>query len=74
MKDLVLLIIYKSLKSKDIFDDKIVTEVNDVLDFYIAEDYHHNYFAKNPGNAYCQAVINPKLAKLRLSFSDLISE
>lgn len=64
----------QELESKNIFDDKIVTEVNDVLDFYIAEEYHHDYFAKNPENAYCQAVINPKLAKLRLSFSDLISE
>jgi len=64
----------QELESENIFDDKIVTEVNDVLDFYIAEEYHHDYFAKNPENAYCQAVINPKLAKLRLSFSDLISE
>jgi len=64
----------QELENKDIFDDKIVTEVNDVSDFYIAEDYHHDYFAKNPGNAYCQAVINPKLAKLRLNFNDLISK
>ena len=64
----------QELEKKDIFNDKIVTEVNELSDFYIAEDYHHDYFTKNPGNAYCQAVINPKLAKLRLSFSDLISE
>ena len=64
----------QDLGNKDFFIDKIVTEVNDISDFYIAEDYHHDYFAKNPGNGYCQAVINPKLAKLRLGFSDLISE
>lgn len=64
----------QELEKKDIFNDKIVTEVNELSDFYIAEEYHHDYFAKNPSNAYCQAVINPKLAKLRLSFSDLISE
>ena len=64
----------QDLGNKDFFSDKIVTEVNDISDFYIAEDYHHDYFAKNPGNGYCQAVINPKLAKLRLGFSDLISE
>ena len=48
--------------------------MNDIQKFFVAEDYHHDYFAKNPENAYCQAVINPKLNKLRSSFSELISE
>ena len=64
----------KNLEAKDIFKDKIVTEVNNTVPFYEAEDYHHDYFTKNPQNAYCLAVINPKLRKLRLNFSDLISE
>ena len=64
----------QELESENIFDDKIVTEVNNIKDFYTAEEYHHDYFAKNPTNAYCQAVINPKLAKLRLNFSDLLFE
>ena len=64
----------QDLESESIFDDKIVTEVNYITDFYVAEDYHHDYFAKNPENAYCQAVINPKLSKLKSNFSDLISE
>ncbi len=64
----------QDLESESIFDDKIVTEVNDITDFYVAEDYHHDYFAKNPENAYCQAVINPKLSKLKSNFSELISE
>jgi peptide-methionine (S)-S-oxide reductase len=42
--------------------------------FFVAEDYHHDYFTKNPENSYCQAVINPKLNKLRSSFLGLISE
>ena len=62
------------LEMENIFEDKIVTEVNNIGDFYIAEEYHHDYFTKNPENAYCQAVINPKLTKLRLNFSDLIFE
>ena len=62
------------LEKENIFKDKIVTEVNNIGDFYVAEEYHHDYFTKNPENAYCQAVINPKLAKLRVNFSDLISE
>ena len=64
----------KDLEAKNIFTDKIVTEVNNIVPFYIAEEYHHDYFTKNPQNAYCQAVINPKLIKLRTKFSDLISE
>ena len=64
----------KDLEAKGIFEDKIVTEVNNTVPFYEAEDYHHDYFTKNPQNAYCLAVINPKLRKLRLNFSDLISE
>ncbi len=64
----------KDLKAKGIFEDKIVTEVNNIVPFYEAEDYHHNYFTKNPQNPYCLAVINPKLKKLRSNFSDLISK
>ena len=64
----------KDLEAKDIFEDKIVTEVSNIVTFYEAEDYHHDYFTKNPQNAYCNAVINPKLIKLRSNFSDLISE
>ena len=64
----------KNLETKNIFEDKIVTEVNDIVPFYKAENYHHDFFTKNPQNPYCQAVINPKLKKLRSNFSDLISE
>ena len=64
----------KNLEAKNIFEDKIVTEVNDIVPFYEAENYHHDFFTKNPQNPYCQAVINPKLKKLRSNFSDLISE
>ncbi|MBI2636772.1 MAG: peptide-methionine (S)-S-oxide reductase, partial [Parcubacteria group bacterium] len=40
--------------------------------FYEAEDYHHDYFKKNPDQAYCQATINPKVAKLREKFAKLL--
>ena len=64
----------KNLENNKVFDDKIVTEVNDNSMFYLAEEYHHDYFKKNPQNAYCQAVINPKLLKLRSNFNNLISK
>ncbi|MBN1409425.1 MAG: peptide-methionine (S)-S-oxide reductase MsrA [Spirochaetales bacterium] len=47
------------------FNAPIVTEVVPLKKFYPAEDYHQDYFAKNPFNAYCQAVIRPKLEKLK---------
>jgi len=43
----------------------IVTEIVPLETFYPAEDYHQDYYARNPGQGYCQAVINPKLSKLR---------
>ncbi len=64
----------KNLEDETTFTDKIVTEVNNITPFYVAEEYHHDYFTKNPQNAYCQAVINPKLKKLKSNFSDLIFE
>jgi peptide-methionine (S)-S-oxide reductase len=53
-----------------IWDDPIVTEIAAFGVFYIAEDYHQNYYALNPNQGYCRAVINPKLAKFRKKFAD----
>lgn len=49
--------------------EPIVTEVALLEAFYEAEPYHHNYFRSHPEQAYCVAVINPKLAKLRAYLS-----
>ncbi len=46
--------------------DPIVTEVTPAAKFWPAEDYHQDYFRKNPANAYCSATIPPKLKKLGL--------
>lgn len=48
----------------------IVTEIVPLETFYPAEDYHQDYFARNPDQGYCQVVINPKLAKLRQHHAD----
>lgn len=45
------------------FKNKIVTEVFPLPAFYLAEDYHQDYYAKNPNQPYCVAVISPKLEK-----------
>ncbi len=48
------------------FSDSIVTEISPLPEFYMAEDYHQDYFRLNPGNPYCNYVIPPKLDKLGL--------
>jgi peptide-methionine (S)-S-oxide reductase len=50
----------------------IVTEVSPLEKFYPAEDYHKDYFAKNPERAYCSIVINPKVEKVQAKFAELL--
>lgn len=52
------------------FKKKIVTEIVPFETFFAAEDYHQNYFAENPAQGYCQAVIAPKIQKFRKKFED----
>src|SRR3990167_8765768 len=60
----------KSIKSvQKLWQDKIVTELKPLIKFYPAESYHQNYYAQNSDQAYCQVVINPKLATLRRKFA-----
>jgi peptide-methionine (S)-S-oxide reductase len=40
-----------------------------LINYYPAEDYHNNYFALNPGNPYCNAVVRPKVEKFRKVFA-----
>jgi peptide-methionine (S)-S-oxide reductase len=55
----------KELEAAGVWDDPIVTEVVPLKTFYPAEDYHQDYYARNPDQSYCRAVIAPKVAKLR---------
>ena len=55
--------------NKDYFDNSIVTEVKAFEAFYVAEDYHQEYFKLNQNQPYCQAVIAPKLQKAREKLS-----
>lgn len=50
----------------------IVTEVVPLDKFFEAEDYHKDYFANNPGNPYCEIIINPKLEKIQKEFAKLL--
>ncbi len=57
------------LDAEGIWSDRIVTQIASFESFYPAEDYHHEYYRRNPNQPYCQAVINPKLAKFRSRFA-----
>lgn len=50
----------------------IITTVEPLTNFYKAEDYHKDYFEKNPENPYCELVINPKLEKVVKNFANLL--
>ena len=50
----------------------IVTELSPVPTFYPAEDYHQNFYARNPSQGYCNFSIPPKLSKLRSKYLELL--
>ena len=52
-----------TLTAAKVFDSEIVTEVKPFNVFYLAEDYHQDYYSNNKSQPYCQNVINPKLQK-----------
>ena len=51
-----------------LYRDPVVTEIKPAVTFYVAEPYHQEYFARNPNQPYCQAVVAPKVAKFRKHF------
>ena len=56
------------LNAEKIWGSPIVTEVTDAPIFYPAEDYHQEFFKRNPNQGYCMAVVSPKLSKFRQQF------
>jgi peptide-methionine (S)-S-oxide reductase len=63
--------IMQKLAEEKVWDDSIVTDVKPLEKFFPAEDYHQKYFQKNPEQAYCQVIVEPKIAKFREKYSDL---
>ncbi|HXG37513.1 MAG TPA: peptide-methionine (S)-S-oxide reductase MsrA [Bacteroidota bacterium] len=53
-------------KAQAMFNDPIVTEIQPLKAFYVAENYHQDYYRNNPNAPYCTFVIRPKLKKLKL--------
>lgn len=64
----------KELTAQKIFNNPIVTEVEAIKDFYIAEDYHQEYYVNNKFQPYCMAVISPKVNKFRKHYLELLKK
>ena len=56
----------QNLKKSNKYSSPILTEIKPLDIFYTAEEYHHDYYNKNPNQPYCNLVINPKLKKLNM--------
>jgi peptide-methionine (S)-S-oxide reductase len=61
--------VIQELEEAEVWDRPTVTEIERLTQFYRAEKYHQEYYRKNPGQGYCQVVINPKLAKFRKKYA-----
>ena len=60
--------IIAEVTAEKVYSDTIVTEVTAASTFYVAENYHQEYFARNPGQPYCMFVVAPKMSKFRKKF------
>jgi peptide-methionine (S)-S-oxide reductase len=58
-----------ALNASHVWPDPVVTAVEPATKFFIAEDYHQEYFANNPAQPYCQLVVSPKVKKFRQKFA-----
>jgi len=66
--------VIKDLNAQKVWDNPIVTEVTKFDKFYLAEDYHQEYFAHNQYQPYCQVVVAPKVAKFRKHFLQMLKK
>lgn len=65
---------HTTVEKSDLWKDPIVTVIEPLANFSIAEDYHQNYFKNNPTAAYCSVVIAPKIKKLKKEFPNLLKD
>lgn len=66
--------VIREFEQAKVWDNPIVTEVTPLEEFYPAEDYHQEYFKKNPYQPYCSFVVAPKVAKFRKHFFDKLKK
>ena len=58
--------------AKEIWEGEVVTTLEPLTKFWPAEEYHQDFFAKNPNQGYCVAVVAPKVNKVRAKFAQLL--
>lgn len=61
--------VMQEIEAAQIWNQGLVTQVEPLAEFYLAEDYHQEYFRKNPYTGYCRAVVAPKVAKFRQKYA-----
>ena len=66
--------VIEKLTHDGVFDAPIVTRIEPEAPFHAAEDHHQGYYDRNPDQAYCRAMIAPKVAKLRAKYADRLRE
>jgi peptide-methionine (S)-S-oxide reductase len=59
----------EALRTVDAYEDEIVTEVESLEEFWPAEEYHQDYYEKNPADGYCSMYAEPKVKKVREQFA-----
>ena len=64
--------VIKEIDASNVWDAKAVTELKPFEAFYQAEDYHQDYYGKNPLQPYCLFVIRPKVSKLRKKYLEML--
>ena len=67
-------IIIDQLELEKVYEDKIVTEITRLDKFYLAENYHNDYYNNNKNEGYCRVVINPKLDKFVKKYKSKLKE
>mgnify|MGYP003694995345 CR=1 FL=1 len=60
----------RKLDESGAYPNPVVTTIEELTDFYVAEDYHQNYYNSNTSQPYCTFVIQPKVEKFRKAFAD----
>jgi peptide-methionine (S)-S-oxide reductase len=64
----------KELEKEGLYKDSIVTEITPFRNFYVAEDYHKNYYENHRDAPYCNFIIDPKVRKLLLKYGNDVKE
>ena len=64
----------REIAAEQIWSGAIVTELTPYEEFFIAEEYHQDYFKLNPEQGYCRVLIAPKVVKFRKSYADQLKQ